>query len=72
VWGGIQWLTSGAIPSQASAAKDKLQSAVLGLLLILASFLIIQIINPQLTILQQPENAPITGSVPALDPVTGP
>jgi hypothetical protein len=58
VWGGIQWLTSGAIPSQASAARDRIRSAILGLLLILASVLIIQIINPELTVL-------------SLDPITG-
>jgi len=66
VWGGIQWLTSGAIPSQAGEAKDKLKSAILGLLLILASFLIIQIINPQLTILNQPGLGELVGIVPTL------
>jgi hypothetical protein len=71
VWGGIQWLTSGAIPSQAGEARDKLKSAVLGLLLILASFLIIQIINPQLTVLKQPGLAGIPGVVPTLSPVSG-
>jgi len=66
VWGGIQWLTSGAIPSQAGEARDKLKSAVLGLLLILASFLIIQIINPQLTILSQEGLGELAGIVPTL------
>jgi len=51
VWGGVQWLLSGAIPSQASAAKDRIRNAILGLLLILASVLIIQIINPELTVI---------------------
>lgn len=54
VWGGAQWLTSGAIPSQAGEAKDKIRNAILGLLLVLASFLIIQVINPELTILKLP------------------
>ena len=69
VWGGIQWLTSGAIPSQASEARDKLRSAILGLLLILSSFLIIQVINPELTILNQPglEKFAARGTVPVLD-----
>jgi pectate lyase len=67
VWGGIQWLTSGAIPSQASEAKDKVKSAVLGLLLILASFLIIQVINPQLTILSQPGLQQFFGEVPQFE-----
>ena len=67
VWGGIQWLTSGAIPSQASEARDKLRAAILGLLLILASFLIIQVINPQLTLLNQPGLTQFFGTVPSLN-----
>jgi len=73
VWGGIQWLTSGAIPSQASEARDKIRNAILGLLLILASFLVIQVINPELTIINAPgfncpAGATCTGSiVPTID-----
>ena len=52
VWGGVQWLLSGAIPSQASEAKEKVRSAILGLLLVLSSFLIVQVINPELTVLR--------------------
>ena len=51
VWGGVQWLLSGAIPSQASEAKEKIRNAIIGLLLVLASFLIIQVVNPELTIM---------------------
>ena len=51
VWGGVQWLTSGAIPSQAGEARDKIKNAIIGLLLVLASFLIIQVLNPELTII---------------------
>jgi len=54
VWGGIQWLTSGAIPTQASEARDKIRNALVGLLLVLASFLVIQVINPELTIIGSP------------------
>ncbi|GEM_PF-3400898 len=63
VWGGVQWLTSGAIPSQAGEARDKLKNAIMGLLLVLASFLIIQIINPELTV--------ISGK-PLVDPCSDP
>ena len=66
VWGGVQWITSGAIPSQAGEARDKIKNAILGLLLILASFLIIQIINPGLTILQVPGFPLAVGQVPTL------
>ncbi|OHA73934.1 MAG: hypothetical protein A2940_00205, partial [Candidatus Wildermuthbacteria bacterium RIFCSPLOWO2_01_FULL_48_29] len=51
IWGGVQWLVSGAIPSQASEARDKVRNAIIGLLLVLASFLIAQAINPALTII---------------------
>ena len=54
VWGGVQWMTSAGNPTKTSDAKDKIQKALLGLLLILASFLIIQVINPELTILTEP------------------
>ncbi|MDP2665016.1 MAG: hypothetical protein Q8O97_03715 [bacterium] len=48
VWGGVEWLSSAGNPSSMNSAKDKIKSALLGLLLVLASFLIIQIINPDL------------------------
>src|SRR3989344_7584556 len=65
VWGGVQWLVSGAIPSQLSEAKDKVRAAGIGLLLVLSSFLIIQIINPELTNLNQPALKRFLGTVPA-------
>jgi len=54
VWGGVQWMTSAGNPTKTSDAKDKIQKALLGLLLILASFLILQVINPELTFLTEP------------------
>lgn len=54
VWGGVQWMTSAGNPTKTSDAKDKIQKALLGLLLILASFLILQVINPDLTLLVEP------------------
>ncbi len=53
IWGGVQWLTSGAIPSQASEAKVKVRNALFGLLVILGSFWVIRIIYPDLVILGQ-------------------
>lgn len=53
VWGGFEWMTSAGNPARISSAKDRISSALLGLLLILASFLILQVINPELTILPQ-------------------
>ncbi|MDP4007110.1 MAG: hypothetical protein Q8P55_00745, partial [bacterium] len=58
VWGGVQWMTSAGNPTKTSDAKDKIQKALLGLLLVLSSFLILQVINPELTSLR------ITGLTP--------
>ena len=55
VWGGFNWLTSTGNPGKITEAKDRIYSAFLGLLLILASYLIIQVINPELTTLRLPE-----------------
>ena len=54
VWGGIQWLTSAGNPSKTEDAKDRITSALLGLVIILASWLILNVINPDLTILRTP------------------
>ncbi len=54
VWGGFTWLTSTGNPTKISDAKDKITSAVLGLVIILASYLILKVINPELTTLKLP------------------
>ena len=54
VWGGFQYLSSAGNPTQISDARDRIQKALLGLLLILISWLILQVINPDLTILKEP------------------
>ena len=54
VWGGFEWMTSAGSPGKMGEAKDRITSAVLGLVLILASYLILRLINPELTILQLP------------------
>lgn len=54
VWGGFTWLTSVGSPGKITDAKDKISSAVLGLVIILASVLILKIINPDLISLNLP------------------
>jgi hypothetical protein len=54
VWGGFTWLTSTGNPTKISDAKDKITSAVLGLVIILSSYLILKVINPELTTLKLP------------------
>src|SRR4030042_3664000 len=47
VWGGVVWLTSAGDPFRLSDAKDRIKNAVLGLIIVLASYLIFQtIIHP--------------------------
>lgn len=54
IQGGFQWLTSGGNVDKTGEAKEKLTSAVLGLIIILSSYLILQVINPELITLQLP------------------
>lgn len=54
VWGGFVWLTSAGSPAGIADAKDRIQSAFLGLIIILASYLILQVINPELIMLNLP------------------
>ncbi|MDP2637218.1 MAG: hypothetical protein Q8P03_01245 [bacterium] len=46
--GGIQWLASSGNTQLISDAKDRIRNALMGLLLVLSSFLILQFINPDL------------------------
>lgn len=55
VWAGFLWLTSTGDTGKITEAKDRITSAILGLVLILSSYLILQVINPELTTLQLPE-----------------
>jgi hypothetical protein len=54
VWGGFDWLTSSGDSGKVTKAKEKLNSALTGLLLVLASYLILRTINPDLTTLINP------------------
>jgi hypothetical protein len=51
VRGGFMWMSSAGNPNTLGEAKDTITSAILGLIIILASFLILQVINPELTTL---------------------
>jgi hypothetical protein len=53
VWGGFDWLTSG-VSGKKNEAKERINSALLGLLLILSSYLNLRVINPDLTTLNLP------------------
>ena len=48
IWGGMEYLTSAGNQSRMSSGKEKIESAVIGLFIILISYLVLQTINPQL------------------------
>lgn len=52
VLGGIKYLTAGANPSRVSSAKQTMSNAFIGLLLALATYLILSTINPNLVTLK--------------------
>jgi len=54
VWGGFQWTYSQGDASKIGEAKDKLTSAVIGVLIVLSAYLILQVINPDLITLSLP------------------
>jgi len=62
VWGGIEYMLSVGDPGKQGAARGRIQSAVLGLVLLLSAYLILNTINPQLTQLRR--------LPPLWDPVT--
>lgn len=45
---GVLWMTSSVNPAGIGEAKSMMQSAVLGILLVLTSYIILQVINPEL------------------------
>ncbi len=55
VIGGFKYLSSAGDPGKTKDAKDQLTSSMLGLILLLSSYLILNTINPQLTSLIDPE-----------------
>lgn len=52
---GFQYLTSAGNAGKMADAMDRMRSAGLGLILLLASVLILNTINPQLTVLEMPQ-----------------
>lgn len=55
VSGGFGWLSSAGNSSKTEEAKKTIESALIGLVLVLSSFLIIKTINPELTVLVLPD-----------------
>jgi tetrahydromethanopterin S-methyltransferase subunit B len=45
IWGGIEWLTSGGAKEGVSAAKARMTAAFIGLMIVLAAYAIIRIVE---------------------------
>jgi len=54
IWGGILYLISSGQPVKIKEAKERISTGFLGTILLLASYLILTIINPQLLIFKGP------------------
>ena len=59
IWAGIQYSTSAGSPEKIKEAKKRIKSVLLGILILLFSYLILITINPQLVIFQLPGIKPI-------------
>jgi hypothetical protein len=54
VFGGIRFITSGAIPSEKNHSKEFIWGALWGLVLLLISYFILKNTNPELVTLRDP------------------
>lgn len=60
VYGGIKYMASAGNPSAAGDAKEWIEAALLGLLLLAGSYFILKVVNPQLVDLNLPPIASAT------------
>jgi len=70
VYGGFLYLISAGAPVKMIAAKDQITGGILGLVVLLSSYLILATINPQLAIFRLPSLEKVTGpeiEVPPLE-----
>lgn len=56
IMAGFKYLTSVGNENKMREARDKISSSLFGLLLLLSSFLILNVVNPELTTLRMPDN----------------
>lgn len=55
MWGGMKWVISAGSGQKIADAKKTIIEAIIGLVLVLGSFVILNTLNPQLTLLALPE-----------------
>lgn len=58
IYAGILYLTSTGKPEKVLAAREQITQAFLGIIILLSSYLILNILNPQLTTVQLPKLEP--------------
>lgn len=44
IWGGVEWITSGGDKSKAESARNKLTAAIIGLVIVAASYAIVTLV----------------------------
>ena len=59
LWAGFRYLTSAGKAETIISAREQITSAFLGILILLSSFIILNILNPQLIILKLPKIEPV-------------
>ncbi len=59
VWGGVEYMTSMGNPSKMKSSVNRIQDAVIGLLLVLVAWLTINTINPEILNFNDPTLKPI-------------
>ena len=52
MWGGFQWLTSAGDASKVGAAKQRIENALIGLVLVFGAYVILDFVNPNLVALR--------------------
>ena len=72
VMAGFQYLTSVGDPAKMKDATGRIKSALLGLVLLLSSYLILNLINPGLTTLKMPEVEVPTDTLPGVGDIGPP
>ena len=73
IFGGVRYLTSTGKPEAITSAKNQISGAFFGLLLLLASFLVLKTLSPQFIVLKLPTPEPIpkVTKLPISPPPTG-
>lgn len=69
IWGGIRYIFSAGNPSWMAEAKEQIQQALIGFLIIFSAYLILNTINPQLVLFSTPflQQIPTT-EIPPFNP----